>query len=182
MKFNWLISDVDGVLTCGGHFYDVDGKRYKKFGSNDKDALRELNSKYFENILFITSDKIGFDISKKRINDMGFEVKYLSIEERKEYFLKLEGKKIYIGDGIYDVELFNYVDMSFSLDDSTPQAKKKCTHMLKTSGGKNVFSHLLEFLDNSTNDIDEILNNLQCLQNLYSRQPKFRLDMFRNLL
>ena len=68
-KYDYLISDVDGILTDGGHYYNLDGKKFKKFGSNDKDAIKRLEELFGLKIIFISSDKIGFDIVKKRIAD-----------------------------------------------------------------------------------------------------------------
>jgi D-arabinose 5-phosphate isomerase GutQ len=150
MKYNYLISDVDGVLTDGGHYYNNSGKFIKKFGSNDKDALKILNEKYFNKIIFVTADKNGFDISRKRIVDeLGYELKLLNVKsERIDFFSKISKKSVYIGDGIYDSELFSYFDLSFSLLDSTPQAKKLSKVILNTNAGKNVFPFLLNHLDN----------------------------------
>ncbi len=68
-----FVLDVDGVLTDGSFLYDERGKAYKVFGPDDADALKVL-SKYVD-IVFTSQDKRGFNISKKRVNDMGFELK-----------------------------------------------------------------------------------------------------------
>lgn len=180
MKYDYLISDVDGILTDGGHYYNINGKSLKKFGSNDKDALKIIDSKYVKKIIFISADKNGFDITKKRIVDeLGYDLLFLNVEEERiNFFNNLEGKKIYIGDGIHDSNLFKLFDLSFSLLDSTPQAKKSSRHILDTTAGKNVFSHLLNFLESLTkieetnvknfdfnNDLDLIINQVDSLRN-----------------
>ena len=71
-----LILDVDGVMTDGKFYYTSDGKFLKAFGPDDSDALGVLN-KLIE-IRFITGDKKGFSISKKRIvDDMGYKLDLL---------------------------------------------------------------------------------------------------------
>lgn len=65
-----FILDVDGVLTDGGFYYSAEGKVMKKFGPYDNDAL-SLLSPYLE-IVFMTSDKRGFDITRSRIENMYF--------------------------------------------------------------------------------------------------------------
>ena len=67
-SINNIIFDVDGVLTDGSFYYDEKGKKYKKFGAHDADALILLK-KYFK-IYFISSDLRGFKISSKRIRDI----------------------------------------------------------------------------------------------------------------
>ena len=87
MKHKYIfLLDVDGVLTSGNFFYSIEGKVLKEFGAHDAYSLKEL-SKFLE-ISFISADSRGFEITKKRIDDMGFEVKLVSEEERFEYVSK----------------------------------------------------------------------------------------------
>lgn len=148
IKNRILISDVDGILTDGGHYYSQEGKIIKKFGSNDKDALKLL-LKYFDQIIFITADKLGFNITQKRISDdWGFECRLVPTEERKKF---LEGQLLdvfFIGDGISDAESSNSVTRFISVEDATPQARSSAHVVLRTQGGKNVFSHLLYEIEN----------------------------------
>ena len=78
-----LVIDVDGVLSTGQFLYSSDGKAYKIFGPHDAEGLKILQP-YF-NILFITADKRGFEISKKRIEDMGYLIELVSEEERYDF-------------------------------------------------------------------------------------------------
>ncbi|MBC7465554.1 MAG: hypothetical protein H7256_06135 [Bdellovibrio sp.] len=65
-----FILDVDGVLTTGQFLYSAQGKIFKTFGPDDNDALTLLQP--FIEIRFVSSDRNGFEISKKRIvDDMG---------------------------------------------------------------------------------------------------------------
>jgi len=148
MKNRILISDVDGILTDGGHYYSQEGKIVKKFGSNDKDALKLL-LKYFDQIIFITADKLGFNITQKRIKeDWGFECRLVPAEERKSFLKDQLLDVFFVGDGIFDAEATNSVKRFISVIDATPQAKSSAHIVLKTQGGKNVFSHLLYEIDN----------------------------------
>ena len=77
-KFTFLI-DVDGVLTSGKFFYNTEGKIIKEFGPHDSYSLSLLKDKL--NIEFISADHRGFEISNKRVQDMGFELKLVSEKE-----------------------------------------------------------------------------------------------------
>ena len=90
-SINNIIFDVDGVLTDGSFYYDEKGKKYKKFGAHDADALILLK-KYFK-IYFISSDLRGFKISSKRIRDMGFKLNYVKSIERLKFLKKVGEKK-----------------------------------------------------------------------------------------
>ena len=103
MKF--FISDVDGVLTTGQYLYNVDGKAFKIFGPHDSDGI-----KLIENIIkpkFITADSRGFNITKKRIVDMGCEVSLVSEKNRYDYISNEYGLEnvVYVGDGYYDASI-----------------------------------------------------------------------------
>ena len=82
MKMNFIL-DVDGVLTTGQFLYSSEGKAYKIFGPHDADGLKIIKDKM--NIIFISADKRGFPISKRRIEDMGFRIELISEQERYNY-------------------------------------------------------------------------------------------------
>ena len=92
IKPNVFILDVDGVLTTGQFLYSVDGKVMKVFGADDNDGLSLLKA-HLE-IRFITGDKKGFPISKKRIvDDMGFQLEIVSTIRR------VGLPKVFVGHG-----------------------------------------------------------------------------------
>ena len=100
-----LVIDVDGVMTTGQFLYSSEGKSHKIFGPHDADGLELI--KEYVNIFFISADKRGFLISKKRIEDMGFELDLVAEQDRYSYIKERFGfeNTIYIGDGIFDVPL-----------------------------------------------------------------------------
>ncbi len=102
IKPEYFIFDVDGVITDGKMIYDKNGKKYKTFGQDDYDSLKFLRK--FVQIQFISGDKEGFKISKKRVEDMNFKIKYLPVKVREKWLEEKFGLKkcIYMGDGIFD--------------------------------------------------------------------------------
>lgn len=159
VKPKYLIIDVDGVMTTGHFFYSEKGKVFKMFGPDDNDAL-SLISKYL-NIHFVTGDRKGFKISKKRIvDDMGFALNLVSTIKRKKwikenYDLK---KTIYIGDGIFDYLVMKDVLYSICPSNSDEVCKKYSDFVTKRSGGDRAVAeacrHILKKFFNK--DIEEI--------------------------
>jgi 3-deoxy-D-manno-octulosonate 8-phosphate phosphatase (KDO 8-P phosphatase) len=97
-----FILDVDGVITDGKMIYDRYGKKYKTFGQDDYDSL-----KFFKNLIkisFVSGDREGYKISKKRVEDMNFKISYVPANIREKWLEKKYGLKncIYMGDGIFD--------------------------------------------------------------------------------
>ena len=147
-----FILDVDGVLTDGSFLYSKEGKIYKKFGPHDAYSLKKLSKVI--NISFISADSRGFEITKKRINDMGFEVKLVSEEERYEYIVKnynLESL-IYMGDGDADARLLKESFKGIAPNNARPLALKSAelvTNNVGASGAEAEASDLI--VDNLIN-------------------------------
>ena len=72
-----IISDCDGILTDGGHYYDENGKCMKRFGSCDKEAMRFM-IKCGWSFLFVTSDPTGEEITKRRLDDWDVYERHIS--------------------------------------------------------------------------------------------------------
>jgi len=135
-KPKYLIVDVDGVMTTGHFIYSSKGKEYKIFGPDDNDALSLL--KEYMTIIFVTGDKKGFSISKKRIVDhMNFELKLVSTTKRIHWIKEEYNPKdiIYIGDGIFDHYVMQEVFYSIAPHNADQNAKKYANFITKRSGG-----------------------------------------------
>ena len=110
-----FLLDVDGVLTTGKFLYSIKGKIFKEFGPHDHDGLKLLRN--LINIKFITCDKLGFEISKKRVSDdMGFDLVQTSEDAKFDYISNNfnQDKLIYMGDGISDIEPAKYASYSIA--------------------------------------------------------------------
>ena len=143
-----FILDVDGVLTDGGFYYTAEGKVMKKFGADDNDALSLLRP-YIE-IIFVTGDKKGFEISNKRITDMHFQLELVSTIKRIEWIKERYNPQevIYMGDGIFDHYVMKEVGYSISTSDADTHAKKYANYVTERTGGKRAVAeaclHILE--------------------------------------
>lgn len=119
-----LVIDVDGVMTTGQFLYSKKGKEYKVFGPHDVDGLKLIKDKV--NVFFITADKRGLPITKKRVTDMGHKLEVVSEEDRYEYFKKKFGfeSTIYIGDGIFDAPILRDCKFGIAPANARVEAKK----------------------------------------------------------
>jgi len=137
MKPEMFILDVDGVLTTGQFLYSKNGKMFKVFGPDDNDGLTLL--KPYLKIHFLTQDKKGFPISKKRIvTDMKYPLNLVSTLDRVQWMEKkipLE-KVIYMGDGIFDHYIFSKVGYSIAPANADPLAKKNANYVTKRNSGE----------------------------------------------
>ncbi len=143
-----FILDVDGVLTDGGFYYSADGKVLKKFGPDDNDALKLLEP--FIEIRLISGDKRGFEISKKRADDMHFPIDFVSTNKRIDWIKEKYNpdEVIYMGDGIFDAIVMKKVGYSVATSDSDEYAKEAAKYITKRIGGHRAVAeaclHILE--------------------------------------
>lgn len=123
MEMN-LIIDVDGVMTTGQFLYSKKGKEYKIFGPHDADGLKLIKDKI--NIIFVSADKRGFNISKKRIIDMGYKIELIEDKNRYDWIKKRFGfeNTIFIGDGIFDAPVIKDCKFGIAPSNARIEAKK----------------------------------------------------------
>jgi 3-deoxy-D-manno-octulosonate 8-phosphate phosphatase (KDO 8-P phosphatase) len=149
IKPTCFILDVDGVMTTGHFLYTADGKVMKVFGPDDNDGLSLLKSHL--DIRFVTGDKKGFPISKKRIvDDMGFTLDLVSTIRRVEWIKEqcpLE-QVIYMGDGIFDHYVMREVGYAIAPANADKVAKKHAEYVTERSGGDRAVAeaclHIME--------------------------------------
>ena len=143
-----FILDVDGVLTDGGFYYTEEGKVMKKFSADDNDALSLLRP-YME-ILFVTGDKRGFEISNKRITDMHFSLELVSTIKRIDWIKERYNPEevIYMGDGIFDHYVMREVGYAISTGDGDSHAQNYANYVTKRYGGHRAVAeaclHIME--------------------------------------
>lgn len=148
-KFEIMILDVDGVMTTGQFLYSDEGKVMKIFGADDNDALSLLQS-HLE-IRFVTGDKKGFEISKKRIvDDMGYRLDIVSTIRRLEWIRERHtlDRVVYMGDGIFDHYVMREVGYSIAPANADKLAKAQADYVTERSGGDRAVAeaclHIME--------------------------------------
>ena len=102
-------------------------------------------------IRFITGDKKGFNISKKRIvDDMNYKLDLVSTVRRVDWIASLYSldNVIYMGDGIFDHFVMKQVGYSIAPLNADLLAKKSADYVTKRNGGDRAVAeaclHILE--------------------------------------
>lgn len=149
MTYKVFILDTDGVITTGQFFYTAEGKAMKVFGPDDNDALSLLKP-YLET-RFVTGDKKGYPISKKRISDdMKFQLDLVSTIHRVEWIKERYNlaEVIYMGDGIFDPYVMQRVGYSIAPANADKLTASQANYVTKRSGGDRAVAeaclHILE--------------------------------------
>lgn len=142
-----LVCDVDGVLTDGKFGYSEQGKVHKTFGSHDAEALK--GSSFFSSVSFITADERGFEISARRVRDMGHNVSLVSSRERADFIrsIKLDSKVAFIGDSFSDIPAMRVADLSAAPRNAYPSARRAANIRLTLNGGEGAVAELVHLLE-----------------------------------
>lgn len=150
-----VISEVDGCLTTGKFFYTKDGKIMKEFGIGDNEGIQLLKENEIE-VKFISSDKIGFEINRKRILDMNCEIEFIPKKDILDFLIKTseQFKQIYfLGNSLGDVLAVKHFNMLFKnkIIFITPlngrqECKEYAEYITENKGGEGAFLDMSEWI------------------------------------
>lgn len=145
-----IFTDVDGVLTDGGFYYDEDGLRMKRFCTRDAAAVHRLrNAGYLVFAVTHSDDKI----TTTRLEDMEFD-KYLTGVECKVESIKQICKEfdlipfrqaIYIDDDVGGLPAMREVAVSFCPADAAP-AVLRHGRVCDAKGGEGVLAEVADLI------------------------------------
>ena len=113
----------------------------KVFGPDDNDALSLLRP--LIQIHFVTGDKKGFEISKKRVvDDMHFPLDLVSTIHRIDWIRERHrpNKVIYMGDGIFDHYVMREVGYSIAPSNADQLAIRTANFITERAGGNRAVS------------------------------------------
>ncbi|MEX1997135.1 MAG: HAD hydrolase family protein [Candidatus Andersenbacteria bacterium] len=131
-----VMFDVDGVFTTGQFLYTSEGKFAKIFGPHDADGVKMLRR--YVTLEAISADKRGWNITKKRMDDMELPVTLVSELERHAYFSQLGDldSMVYMGDGIYDARVFEIVAYSIAPANAHPLALQAADYVTQAQSAE----------------------------------------------
>ncbi|MGH2565250.1 MAG: KdsC family phosphatase [Ginsengibacter sp.] len=143
-----FITDIDGVWTDGGMYYDETGNEWKKFNTSDSAGvlfLRLLNIP----VAIITGEDTK--IVKRRAAKLKIEHLYMGVSNKLEVAkelcssLKITLNQVaYIGDDINDIELLKAVQLSAAPENAPDYIKKLVHWVIPVKGGDGAFRAFVE--------------------------------------
>ena len=143
-----VITDIDGVWTDGGMYYDNTGNEWKKFNTSDSAGIlfcKKLGIK----TAIMTGEETK--IVSRRANKLNVDFLYQGVKNKLEVAqsliddLNLEWNQVaYIGDDINDILLLRKVGFA-GCPANAPEYVKEHAHVqLTTKGGEGAFRHFVE--------------------------------------
>ena len=158
-----VITDIDGVWTDGGMFYDQNGNELKKFNTSDSAGVLFCTLMNIP-IAIITGEDT--QIVARRAKKLKIDLLFQGISDKltvaKSLFEKLGinlKEAAYIGDDIGDIELLKSVGYSCCPNNS-PDYIKRITHSVTTkNGGDGAFREFVERILEECGVLEDIINN-----------------------
>lgn len=143
-----ILTDIDGVWTDGGMFYDQTGNEWKKFNTSDSAGIlfcKELNIP----IGIITGEDT--EIVKRRANKLGVDYLFQGISDKVAVAIKLIEQLdleladvAYIGDDIGDIDLLKLVGFSGAPENASIYVKNIVDFVTVKKGGEGAFREFVE--------------------------------------
>lgn len=152
-----FISDCDGILSDGKNVYNAQDKILKNYGQYDKEAIKYICDYAKDKIIFVTGDKNGFDITKKRLQDItnsclnksNINLELKNSEERRELISKLLIEKlsydsntivVFIGDSLSDIPALSKANYGLTVNNAPTDVKYYCNYASHLNGSEGGFA------------------------------------------
>ncbi len=143
-----VLTDIDGVWTDGGMFYDQTGNEWKKFNTSDSAGVL-FCKKIGIPVGIITGECT--EIVKRRAEKLKINILHQGIQDKlsvaKGVCLDLDislEEVAYIGDDIGDLELLLKVGISAAPNNAPEYIKAKVDFVTQKSGGQGAFREFVE--------------------------------------
>jgi 3-deoxy-D-manno-octulosonate 8-phosphate phosphatase (KDO 8-P phosphatase) len=161
---DWLLLDVDGVLTDGRLFYGADGEQWKVFHVHDGVGLKLIKDAGLK--VGILSGR-GNAALEARSKELGLDA---VVEGRHDKdaafteFLNQHGaapKRVaYIGDDILDLPVLRRCGLSFTPADGALEVRERVHRVLTRPGGHAAVREMCELILRARGDWDKAVAHL----------------------
>jgi 3-deoxy-D-manno-octulosonate 8-phosphate phosphatase (KDO 8-P phosphatase) len=161
IKPKLVITDIDGVWTDGGMYYDQQGNEWKKFNTSDSAGVLFLRLAEIPLVIMTGEDT---EIVRRRAEKLRVEHLYQGVKDKLRTAIELTQKMgvnlhevAFIGDDLGDMPLLRKVGFS-ACPFNSPDYVKSLVHLVtEKSGGDGAFREFVEHVLNSTGDLNRIL-------------------------
>lgn len=160
-----VITDIDGVWTDGGMYYDQTGNEWKKFNTSDSAGVLLLKNVKIP-LAIITGEDTA--IVKRRADKLKVDYLYQGINDKLKVATELCHKLnitlnevAYIGDDFNDLPLLRKVGVSASPANAANYIKAIVDIKLTTKGGDGAFREFIETLLQKENLLETALEMIE---------------------
>lgn len=157
-----ILTDIDGVWTDGGMYYDQNNNELKKFNTGDSAGVlfcKKLNIP----VGIITGENT--DIVEWRARKLKVDFLFQGVEDKLSVAkclceeLNISLKEVaYIGDDIGDIQLLKAVGFSAAPANSSSYIKDIVNYVTLTNGGSGAFRSFVEEILRQNNLLQRVID------------------------
>ncbi|PHS73759.1 MAG: 3-deoxy-D-manno-octulosonate 8-phosphate phosphatase [Cycloclasticus sp.] len=152
-----VIFDVDGVLTDGKLFFDLNGQEYKSFHAQDGQGLKLLQENGVE--VAVISGRSSL-IVETRMKNLGITHVYQGQENKLVAFNDLLSKLnitsdcvAHVGDDLPDLALMHRVHLAIAVQDANPSILSFCHGQTARCGGQGAAREVCDAILDAQNKL-----------------------------
>jgi 3-deoxy-D-manno-octulosonate 8-phosphate phosphatase (KDO 8-P phosphatase) len=156
-----VITDIDGVWTDGGMYYDQTGNEWKKFNTSDSAGVLLLRAMNIP-VAVITGENTA--IVERRTGKLKIDYVFQGVKDKLSVARSLAeslgimlAESAYIGDDINDLELLKNVGFSAAPANAPDYIRKHVWLVTKLKGGEGAFREFAERLLDENGLLEEAL-------------------------
>jgi 3-deoxy-D-manno-octulosonate 8-phosphate phosphatase (KDO 8-P phosphatase) len=174
-KIKLVITDVDGVLTDGGIYYDETGECIKRFHVRDGLGIKMLEESGVRVAVLSGRDSATL---RKRVADLGITIFSFGVKDKssacKAMMLEVNvtaEQTACIGDDSIDLPAFEACGLAYAVADAAEYVQKKAYKTLKLAGGQGAFRELSDAILTAQGK-SEILGSAQGFSSVMDRMAQ----------
>jgi 3-deoxy-D-manno-octulosonate 8-phosphate phosphatase (KDO 8-P phosphatase) len=149
-RIELILSDVDGVLTDGGIWYDNQGVELKAFHIRDGLGIKLWQRAGFKfglltartsHIVKLRAQELGIDLVRQ-----GFEDKLPAAQDILRDLNLVPEQVCYIGDDLTDLPVIRHVGLGVAVADAVSEVRSAAAYITKMPGGRGAVRELIELV------------------------------------
>jgi YrbI family 3-deoxy-D-manno-octulosonate 8-phosphate phosphatase len=160
-----ILSDVDGVLTDGGIWYDNQGVELKGFHIRDGLGIKLWQRAGFRFGLLTSRSS---HIVKLRAQELGIEIVRQGFEDKlpvardilRELDLAPE-QVCYVGDDLTDLPVIRHVGLGVAVADAAAEVRAAAAHVTESPGGRGAIRELVELVLKAKSRWEDVVQKYQ---------------------
>jgi 3-deoxy-D-manno-octulosonate 8-phosphate phosphatase (KDO 8-P phosphatase) len=161
---DWLLFDVDGVLTDGSLIYGPEGERWKVFNVRDGVGLKLAKEAGLK--IGILSGR-GNAALEARAREIGFDALIQNHHDKDAAFTAFLAEHgaapervAYAGDDLLDLPVIRRCGLSFAPADAVPEVRHRVHRVLKSAGGQGAVREMCELVLHARGHWDQLVAHL----------------------
>lgn len=161
-ELEWVLTDVDGVLTDGGLYYDRKGPAYMRFNARDGLGLKVAQLAGFK--VGILSGRASTAL-ERRVNELQLDALHMGVSDKSAEFAAflerqntIARRVAYIGDDLPDLVVLGQCGLSFAPADAAEEVRTVVHRTLDTAGGQGAVREMVEIILKARGEWDQLFS------------------------